>query len=169
MARQERERRYIAEYVLKTWPGHNWKLNVPLGEIPEELIRFHGLAGAASFFHPQRRRVDAVSWSPDAYFLIEAKIRDPFEGIGRLIVYAEEAKRTPDLPEYTGQPVIPRLVVPFVVDRDRRACLAHDIELVEYHPPWIDSYVQERQRYFTREYREERAERARLRDLFGLE
>ena len=169
MARQERERRFISEYVLKSWPAGTWKLNVPLGSIPQDLIRIHGEIGAANVFHPSRRRVDAVAWTPDAYYIIEAKIRDPFEGLGRLIVYALEAQETEDLPEYSGQPIVPRLVVPFVIERDRRAAFAHDIELVEFHPPWIDAYVQERQKYFTREYREERDEKKRMRELLGVD
>ena len=168
MPRQERERRYIAEYVMKTWPAGNWKLNVPLGAIPRELVALHGLMGAANVFRPSRRRVDAVAWTPHYYMIVEAKIRDPFEGIGRLIVYLGEAKTTEDLPEYSGQPLIPRLVVPFVIERDRKAAHEHDIELVEFRPPWIDSYIQERQQYFTREYRQERERVKRERDLFGL-
>ena len=169
MARQQRERRFMSEYVMRTWPGGNAKQNVPLGEIPEELVRIHGLTAAAAVWRPSRRRVDAVAWSEDSYFIVEGKIRDPFEGLGRLIVYAEEARATPDLPGYTGQPIIPRLVVPFVSERDRRAALAHDLELVEFRPEWIADYVKERQRYFTAEYRRAREAKERMRDLLGVE
>ncbi|MCI0437593.1 MAG: hypothetical protein L0177_00490, partial [Chloroflexi bacterium] len=127
------------------------------------------LGGAAALLRPQRRRVDAVAWSADAYYVIEAKIRDPFEGLGRLIIYAEEARVTPDLPGYEGQPIIPRLVVPYTIERDRAAARAHGIELVEFAPAWIGDYVRERQNYFTAEHRQARDEKKRLRDLFGLE
>ena len=169
MPRQERERRFIAEYVLEAFPSGDWMLNVPLGEVPAELVRIRGTAAAAAIFRPQRRRVDAVSWSPHAYYIVEAKIRDPFEGIGRLVTYAKEALRTNDLPGYEGQPIIPRLVVPFVIERDRISATELDIEIVEFSPVWIGEYVRERQLYFTAEHRLARQERNDARRLFGLE
>lgn len=169
MARQERERRYISEYVLFAFPRGDWKLNQPLGDVPEELVRMRGLQQAAAVFRPQRRRVDAVAWTADAYYIIEAKIRDPFEGLGRLLIYAIEAADTPDLPGYEGQPIIPRLVVPFSIDRDRRAARAHDIEMVEFRPAWIADYVRERQLYHTADFRARREELQRNRRIFGLE
>ena len=169
MPRQERERRFISEYVMRTFEPGTWALNVPLGPVPDELVQIHGPSAAAQLFRPSRRRVDAVAWSEAAYLLIEAKIRDPFEGLGRLIVYLEEARNTEDLPGYTGQPIVPRLVVPFVIERDRIAAHKHDIELAEFSPPWISDYVQERQRYFTREYREARDEKVRMRKLLNLD
>ena len=39
MPREERERRYIAEYMAQTYPRGNYQLNVPLGPIPQELVR----------------------------------------------------------------------------------------------------------------------------------
>jgi len=36
--RQERERRYISEYMMTTWPEGNWQLNVELGPIPQEYV-----------------------------------------------------------------------------------------------------------------------------------
>ena len=169
MARQERERRFISEYVMRTFPAGTWLLNCPLGHVPEELVRLRGLQAAAALFRPSRRRVDAVAWSEDAYYVIEAKIRDPFEGLGRLIIYAEEALTTPDLPGFTGQPIIPRLVVPFAIERDATAARKHDIEMVVFSPPWIADYIEERQKYHTAEHRAVRDEKARVRKLLGVE
>lgn len=167
--RQERERRFIAEYMLSAFPAGNWELNVPLGDVPLELIAVEGMQRAANLWRPQRRRVDAVQWSETRYLIIEAKIRDPFEGIGRLQTYLRESRRTPDLPGFAGQELVPRLVVPFVIERDRLAAAEAEIELVEFHQPWIDDYMLERQQYFTKEYREVREQKLRTRELFGLE
>jgi hypothetical protein len=169
MARQERERRFISEYVLQAFAPGQWALNQPLGPVSEELVRMRGLAGAAALLRPQRRRVDAVAWDRDAYYVIEAKIRDPFEGLGRLIIYVEEARETPDLIGYEGQPIIPRLVVPYTIERDRSAARRHGIELVEYSPAWIADYVRERQDYFTAPHRAARDAKQRNRELLGLE
>ena len=77
------------------------------------------LSQAARVYRPSRRRVDAVAWTPSTYFIIESKVRDPAEGMGWLITYLSEANKTPDLPNYTGQEIKGRLVVPFTIQRDR--------------------------------------------------
>ena len=169
MARKDREKRFIAEYMVETFPEGNFVLNVPLGNVPVELIQLRGLTGAAKLFRPSRRRVDAVAWNPQRYLLIESKIRDPMEGLNWLLLYLEEARETPDLPGFTGQPIIGRLVVPFAIDRDRRAATRQQVELVVFPQQWIEEYLLERQKYFTKEFRAIRNERERMRQLLGLE
>ena len=169
MARKERERRYIAEYMKDTWPEGNWQLNVELGPIPQEYVDRYGLGKAAALFRPTRPRVDAVRWEGDRYYLIESKIRDIKAGIGDLSYYRGMIKNTPDLPFYDGQPVICRLVVPWMIDWINTAAVAAQVEVVVFHKPWIDDYVKERQLYFTAEYRAQRAETMRLRRILGVE
>lgn len=163
--RQERERRYIAEYMLETFPGGNYQLNVELGPIPEELTARYGLRRAAALFRPTRLRVDAVHWSPERYLLVEAKLRAIKNGIGDLLIYQRVAPKTPDLPFYDGQPIVLRLVIPYMVDWVKDITDAHDIEYATFDQPWIRDYAIERQEYFTAPYREKRAERQKLIDL----
>lgn len=169
MARKERERRYIAEYMKDTWPEGNWQLNVELGPIPPEYVKAYGMTKAAALFRPTRPRVDAIRWEGDRYYLIEAKIRDIKAGIGDLSYYRGMAKNTPDLPFYDGQPIICRLVVPWMIDWIHTAAVAAQVEVMVFHKPWIDAYVKERQEYFTAEYRAKRAETMRLRRVLGVE
>lgn len=169
MPRQERERRYISEYMMKTWPEGNWQLNVELGPIPQEYVDRYGLGKAAALFRPTRPRVDAVKWLPGAYYLIEAKIRDIKAGIGDLSYYKGMIAQTKDLPYYEGQPVILRLVVPWMIDWIRSAADAAGVEVVVFWSEWIADYVKERQHYFTAEYRAERAEKMRLRKVLGVD
>jgi len=169
LPRQERERRYISEYMMSTWPEGGWQLNVELGTIPQEYIDRMGLGKAAAMFRPTRPRVDAVKWTPQAYYLIEAKIRDIKAGIGDLTYYRGMLASTPDLPYYEKQPIICRLVVPWMIDWIRTAADAAGVEVVVSHQNWIDDYVKERQHYFTAEYRAERAEKMRLRGILGVE
>lgn len=169
MVRQERERRFISEYLVTNFEAGQWALNVPLGPVPTELIELRGLKNASALVRPQRRRVDGVAWDQDHYWIIEAKIRDPFEGIGRLIVYKDEAEAAPDLPGFDQQTIIPRLVVPYIIDRDRIAASRHDIELVQFLPGWIAEYVAGRQLYHTAEFRAAREERKRTLNALGLE
>ena len=169
MPRQERERRYIAEYMMKTWPEGNWQLNVELGPIPQEYVDRYGLGKAAAMFRPTRPRVDAVKWLPGAYYLIEAKIRDIKAGIGDLSYYKGMILNTPDLPYYEGQPVILRLVVPWMIEWIRAAADSAGVEVIVFWQDWIADYVKERQHYFTAEYRAERAEKMRLREILGVD
>ena len=169
MARKERERRYISEYMLKTWPEGGWQLNVELGPIPQEYIDRYGLGKAAALFRPTRPRVDAVKWNDKAYYIIEAKIRDIKAGIGDLSYYRGMLPRTPDLPFYDGQPIICRLVVPWMIDWIKVAAEAAQVEVKVFWVGWIDEYIKERQHYFTREYRDERAEKVKLREILGVD
>lgn len=169
MARQERERRYISEYMRDTWPGGDYQLNVELGPIPADYVQRYGLTKAAALFRPTRPRVDAVKWTPQAYYLIEAKIRDIKAGIGDLSYYGSVIPTTPDLPFYDGQPIIKRLVIPWMLEWLQPVATAAGIEVVVFEVDWIEAYVQERQHYFTAEYRTERAEKMRLRNILGVD
>jgi len=167
--REERERRYIREYCEATYPVGTYEINVEIGEIPGEIIEIHGLRGAKALYRPFRRRVDAVHWSATHYDLIEAKIRDPLEGLGRLHTYYTLAQRTPDLPGYNGQPFMKHLVVPFALDWIKKAAEDDATHLVEFWVDWIADYIKERQLYFTKDYRLKREEVMRLRKALGVE
>ncbi|NVM22288.1 MAG: hypothetical protein HWN68_10975 [Desulfobacterales bacterium] len=169
MPRQERERRYIAQYMKDTAAEGPFQLNVELGAIPEEYVTRYGQARAAALFRPTRPRVDAVRWLPDSYILIEAKLRDIKAGIGDLLYYRSLIPETLDLPYYAGQPIITRLVVPFEYEWIKRSATASGIELVVQWYDWVSDYVKERQHYFTAEYRDARKELMKLRETLGVE
>lgn len=169
MARKERERRYISEYMLKTWPKGGWQLNVELGPIPQEYVDRYGMGKAAAMFRPTRPRVDAVKWDPDAYYIIEAKLRDIKGGIGDLTYYRGMAARAPDLPFYKGQPIVSLLIIPWMIEWVRVAADEAKVEVRVFAPDWIADYVKERQHYFTAEYRAARAEKMRLREILGVD
>ncbi len=169
MPRKERERRYIAEYMMFAWPEGGWQLNVELGPIPKEYVDRYGLGKAAALFRPTRPRVDAVKWTEAAYYIIEAKIRDIKAGIGDLSYYRNMVPSTLDLPFYDGQPLVCRLVVPWMIDWIKSAADAAQVEVIVYWSDWIADYVKERQHYFTAEYRDQRAEIKRLREILGVD
>jgi len=169
VARKERERRYISEYMMHQWPRGGWQLNVELGPIPQEYVDRLGLGKAAALFRPTRPRVDAVKWTRDKYYIIEAKIRDIKAGIGDLSYYSGMIPLTPDLPFYDGQEIVSRLVVPWMIEWIRVAADAANVDVVVYWSDWIADYVKERQHYFTAEYRDERAEKMRLREILGVD
>lgn len=169
MARKERERRYIAQYMKDTFPDMNWQLNVELGPIPPEYIQRYGVAKAAALFRPTRPRVDAVRWELGRYLLIEAKLRDIKSGIGDLLYYKSRIAETPDLPFYDGQPITCHLVIPWMLDWLKSAADAAGIKVDVKHYDFVDEYVRERQHYFTAEYRAARAEKMRLREILDVD
>ena len=169
MPRQERERRYISEYMKDTATEGPYQLNVELGAIPAEYVTRYGMTKAAALFRPTRPRVDAVRWLPDKYILIEAKLRDIKSGIGDLLYYRGLIPETPDLPYYDGQPIVSRLVIPFKYDWIKKAADASGVELVVQLYNWVSDYVKERQHYFTAEYRDARKEKMHLREILGVD
>lgn len=169
MGHQDRERRYIADYMLQEFPQGGWTLNVPLGEVPEEIVARYGPVRGAALFRPSRPRVDAVASLPDRYLLLEAKVREPKAAIGELLLYRDLAAMTMDLPGYRGQPIALRLVVPWLLDWVREVARNHALEVAVYLPAWIEDYIRERQEYFTAAYRQRREEKKRLRELYGVE
>jgi len=169
VSRRERERRYISEYMLETYPEGNYQLNVPLGPIPPEMVNQYGIAKAAAMFRPTRLRVDAVASTSSYYVLIEAKLRSFKDGIGDLLTYSPLAPQTPDLPLYRGQQFKLRLVVPYDLPWLRDITGANNIEYAIFNQPWIAEYARERLNYFTAEYRNARAEKLRLREILGVD
>jgi len=169
MPRKERERRYIAEYMKWQWPQGGWQLNVEIGPIPKEYVERYGLSKAAALFRPTRPRVDAVHWDQDHYYIIEAKVRSIKTGIGDLYYYRSLIPLTPDLPLYTGQELIYRLIVPWNIEWMKVAADAAQIDTVVFWQDWIADYVKERQYYFTAEYQAKRKEKMRLRGILGVD
>lgn len=169
MPRKERERRYISEYLKETFPEGDYQVNVELGPIPQEYVQRMGFKRAAAMFRPTRQRVDAVIWSPDKYVIVEAKLRDMKAGIGDLLLYRSIIPKTLDLPEYTGQPIVARLVIPWKVATLEEIATENDIEVVVFEKEWVAGYVKERQEYHTAESREKRAEVKKLREVLGVD
>uniref|UniRef100_A0A6M3XQ55 Endonuclease n=1 Tax=viral metagenome TaxID=1070528 RepID=A0A6M3XQ55_9ZZZZ len=166
---EPREKRYAAEYMAENFAAGTYATNIPLGEIPRELVDMHGPGQAAAIYRPSRRRIDAVAWSPGKYLLIEFKIRDPFEGLSRLPTYLRLARRTDDLPGYNGQPFEMWLIVPFALEWIRHDAGDAGIVLKEYWREWIAAYIEQYQGYFTKEYQARRAEKKRIRQALGVE
>jgi len=167
--RIEGERLYIAQFMMEMFPKGNYALNVPLGPIPDSLTRELSLGAAARLFNPSRRRVDAVAWEPERYILVESKLRDPLPAIGQLIVYKGLAEKTPDLPWYDGQPIVMWSAVPFVLEEVEVEAREHGVRTITFQPSWLEHYFEGFQKYFTKQYRQDRQERLRMRRILGLE
>lgn len=164
-----RERRYISEFMFSKFRRGNYQLNIPIGPIPQELVEKFGTQWAAAQFRPSRRRVDALGWTPHQYILVEAKIRDPLPAIGQLLTYKALLLRTPDLPDGPKDAIDMWLVCPWALDWIKIACQENGIKLFIYWRDWIADYVAEFQNYFTAEYRRNREEVLRMRQVLGVD
>jgi hypothetical protein len=167
--RLERERRYVADYAAQKLPPGSYITNVPMGAIPAEIIAKYGLEAGRKLFQPSRPRIDLVHWLPNHYYLIECKIREPKQAVGDLLYYLGLAPATYDLPNYSTQKFVARLVVPWIIPSVRTAAEHYGFEIVEFLPPWVEDYVRERQHYFSSEYKTVRDEKMRLRKSLGVE
>jgi len=155
--------------MAQAFPFGNYVLNVPLGPVPEDITAKFGLNAGAKLIRPSRPRIDAVAWDKTYYWLIEAKIREAKAALGDIKTYYSLALQTPDLPGYNKQTFIKQVVVPWALDWVLIAAHDDNIKVEIYLPAWVESYVRERQNYFTADYKTARAEKMRLRKSLGVE
>lgn len=141
---QRVERRYIAEYVLKTYPDALARLfNVRLGTVAPE-HRASVPNQPAAFFKVTLPYADSVVVTEDEIHLIEAKVYEPEKGIGQLRRYARLIPTTDDLKIWGSRPVRTILVTwrstfPLVEDAN-----ANGVHMVIYLPNWLIPILQKR-------------------------
>ena len=166
---KERETRLVAEYlaekVFPHWYRQRQPLGPPLPGTREEL----GLDKALRVSRPWRPEVDAVAVEDGRLVLIEGKVFKYVDGMAKLPLYKSLVATTPELANHREKPVVMRLLMPWRSETVDLMVQAAGIELEVFSPPWIRDYVEDYQQYWTKEYREAREERQRLRAAFGLE
>jgi len=158
-----REMRLIAEFCAQRWPEGGYRLRAPLGPIPEavrEAVRPEKWIGAARPFRPE---VDALKVEPNRIVLMEAKIFRIMDGLAKLPIYASLVPETPELERYRGLPIEMWLVVCWTAPWLEAAARRVGVRIHLFRPAWIEDYVKEIHRYWTKEYRIERAKRLGLR------
>lgn len=166
---QPRERRYIAEYVAKTFPDSPVKLGCPLGPGVRGLVEEYGLPKALTMSRGFRPEVDAVVVLPEKLIVIEAKIFKIVDGISKLPVYASLIPATPELWIHRKLPVEMRLITPWLTAQVQEMARGMGVEVDIYNPPWIKDYVDKMHSYWTAEAREARAAKLKLREILGVE
>jgi hypothetical protein len=166
---QQREGRLIAEYIAEKFPGARVTFGCPLGPIPEKMIATLGPRKALRFARGLRPEVDALAIQDHKLIMVEAKIQRWVDGIAKLPVYKSLVPTTPELEPYWHYEVEMRLCFPWTSETIEEAARNAGVVLDIFHPPWIDDYLNELSKYWSGEYRARRAEKKRMREIFGLE
>jgi len=143
--------------------------NVPLGPPLPNLVPELGMERALSASRPWRASVDAVAWPPNRLVLFEAKILKLIDGAAKLPFYKALVASTPELAGDLDRTVLLVLVVPFESEQLRAMVAGTGIQVEVFRPAWISDYVRELNDYWTADAVRLRAEKLRLRTLFGLE
>ena len=164
--RQEWETRYVSDYVLQNYPNDRVQYRVPLGKVPESLIKELGLLKAIGIFRPYRPEVDALVITKDTLVLIEGKIFKVMDGLSKLPVYKSLIPETPELELYKKFPVRAVLVTPKEPVWAAPFIDAQEIFVDIFRPDWLEEYYQAQERYWTPEERMKRLQRKEV--LKGL-
>ncbi len=140
---QQRERRYVVEYVMLAYPNCPVFFNLRVGALPQDLARRYPGQDMDRLARVWKRFADAVVVLPDSLVLIETKLRRPTEAIGEIISYRAVLWETPELQAYGKLPVRCELVTVQDDPQLRPALVAQGIQIVIYAPQWALDYLRE--------------------------
>jgi len=167
---QQRERALLTAYMQAKLQGLQVRQNCPLGLVPESLVMEYGRTAALRVARKMRPEVDALVIYPDRLVLIEAKIVRWVDGLSKLVVYRALVPDTPELEPYAQRPVVLQLLIPYTQDNMRSVAARLGVELVEFTTPDIDRYLNEElPKYNTSEYKRNRQEVLKQRELLGVQ
>lgn len=171
MARKTRqvETRLVSEYIKERYPKFPGLLNQPLGIISEELLRTEGFQRGLAMQRPGRPAIDAIIILPKYLLLIEAKVWNVVNGLAKLPLYKALVPTTPELQKYMPRGLIMQLVVGWTNSNLERMANKINVSVKLYRPEWLVEVVEGMHKYWTKEYQEERLNRLRMRQYFGVE
>ena len=184
------ETRLLADYLATKFPNYITMTRVPLGPTMIEEVDGQRRPTTLGAARPWRPEVDAVVIMEDpgkigfmprgprgvfmsapatgVLLLIEAKVDKYVDGVSKLPFYKSLIPHTPELELFRGWEHRMRLVItqdaPWVQIGARIA----EVEIDIYAPSWIAEYRQYTQRYWTKEWREERRRVNQVRKRVGL-
>ena len=166
---EQRERRLVSEWRLERYPSAAHILECNIGPLPEDLADTYGQTKAAKMFNAWRLVVDCVVILQDRLLLVEGKVFRPRDGVGDLLCYRPLVYLTPELVQYKGLPIELVLVIPWTNSMVNTLCEVNGIRMELFSPAWVQDFVVEHGKYWTREYLAKRAERNRIRKALGVE
>jgi len=167
--REEVERRYTSEVVLKFYAKERVVIGCPLGPIPPEYEKLYGRRKAIRIYRPWRPEVDFVVKKPDLLVLAEVKFWKPFDGPKSLLLYKTLVKETPELEMWWEKPVRLELYVPEATEALKVTCRVNEISLIEWAPEWIMEKWRKRELYWSKEAILKRAYRKTVLRELGFE
>ena len=142
----QRDRRYVAEWVIEHYPHAEVFYNLRLGPPPAGIAeRFPGI-DADRYARVWKKTCDAVVVTEKELILIEGELRRPLLALGELLIYRDMITTTPELKPYSRLPVRAVLLCPIEDPTLELSLREHGIEKAVYRPPWVDQYLKEVQR-----------------------
>ena len=167
--RREIEPRWVSQYIKEFYPHAEVHLRCPLGPIPEEYKKLYGPAKAARIYRPWRAEVDALVVTPGALILIEAKIQKYMNGLSKLPVYKALLPSTPEFkPMLETRGILMHLLLPYPIPWVVKAAERMGVEVIDWVPDWVAEVWEDRDKYWTSEYRLKREERKDLLERLGF-
>ncbi len=171
MARKSRqvEVRMLSEYLLFQYPKYSYIMDVPLGKVDEALLKSQGYQQAINMSRPFRPRADAVVIEPGALLIVETKVWNVVNGLAKLPLYKSLVPFTPELKQYSKLPVLMELVVGWTNSNLEIMARDMDVKVAVYSPDWLKEVVDSMHNYWTKDYQQQRQEKIKLREYYGIE
>ena len=163
------ETRLLSEYLLATYSKYSYIISVPLGKLDETLLKTLGYKQAMGLSRPYRPSVDAVVILPNYLIIIEAKVWNILNGLGKLPMYKSLVPFTPELQQYMPREVIMELVVAWTNANLEIMAREAGVTVRVFCPDWMQEVVNKMHNYWTKEYRESRERKLEARRLLGVE
>ena len=163
------EAKMVAEYLKENYSEYSHTTNVALGKVPEELMSKEGYKRAIGMWRPYRPFVDAMVIMPGALILIEAKVKSVIDGCAKLPLYKSLVPFTPELKAYWKLPIIMELVAAETNPNLEIMAREQGVRIKVYCPAWLQEIIDSWNVYWTKEHREQREEKLKLREFYGIE
>lgn len=141
---------YLAEFLGITYPPGTWKTNVRVGKFSDKLY--------AQLTESERRALlgvfgasaDAIVFLKDKTVIIECMIRHEPGALEDLIKYKLLFLETPEYRSRWNLPVELVLLTPLDAPFYFKMAKLFGIKVIQYHPAWIDEYLNSYPRRFRR-------------------
>lgn len=138
---QQRERRYIVDYVRTRYPDAYAIFNQRLGGMPAKLEGVDIGNISSNIYKVFNRYVDALVIQPDKVLLIEAKILADLGAVSQLEYYAALVGQTPDLARYSALPLELHIVTASADPSFVAFAASKNITIDIYRPPYAVEYL----------------------------
>lgn len=138
---EQRERRYIVDYVRTKYPNNEAMFNVRLGGIPAKLegVDIGGLS--SNIYKVFNRYIDAVVILQNRLLLIEAKILADLGAVSQLEYYASLVQSTPELSQYSSLPLELHIVTASADPSFIGFATSKNITIDIYRPTYAAEYL----------------------------
>jgi len=171
VARKSRqvETRLISEYLKDRYSKFQFILKQPLGPVSEDLLKKEGYKRGMGIARPFRPEVDAVVILPRHLIIVEAKVWSIINGLAKLPLYKSLVPHTSELKEYMPRDLLMQLVVGWT--NPSLAIMAGDlgVQVRVFCPDWLKGIVDDMHKYWTREYREGREAKLKMREYYHID